>query len=89
MYANLMEAAWMDKGEAAMFRTFASQYIDNEDFHRWWYTASGVPGGHVPDNNPHECNNYQVNGGVDFDGYAWKWTPQSYQAEDGPQTERA
>ena len=69
MYADLMEAAWTDKGEEAMFRTFASQYIDNEDFNRWWYTASGVPG-HVPDNNPHECHNYQIKGGVDFDGYA-------------------
>jgi hypothetical protein len=69
MYADLMEAAWTDKGEVLMFRTFASQYIDNEDFHRWWYTASGVPG-HVPDNNPHECHNHLVKGGVDFDGYA-------------------
>jgi hypothetical protein len=45
------------------------QYINNENFYRWWYTASGVPG-HVPDKNPHECHNHLVKGGVDFDGYA-------------------
>jgi hypothetical protein len=60
MYADLMEAAWTDKEEVSMLRTFASQYIDNEDFHRWWYTASGVPG-HVPDNNLHECHTHRVN----------------------------
>jgi hypothetical protein len=67
-YADLMQAAWVDAGEAGVAETFLRGYVDNEDYCHWWYSASGVPGC-VPDNNPLESHNLQSKGGPDFPGY--------------------
>ena len=65
--AQMVHEAWDASGEKAMSKRFHKSYIDNPDFHSWWYTASGIPG-NPPNNNPNESHQLDTKGSAWFHG---------------------
>jgi hypothetical protein len=65
---QLVREAWSSDGESSFAATFHDSYIRLENFRRWYYTASGLPGC-IPDNNPIEAHNKLLKGTPDFLGY--------------------
>ncbi|KAG7357483.1 hypothetical protein IV203_002171 [Nitzschia inconspicua] len=65
---ELTHKKWVMDGEEALAETFAKTYINNNDFNKWNYAASGQHGC-VPCNNPMESHHHQMKGSKNFYGY--------------------
>ncbi|KAG7354328.1 hypothetical protein IV203_003684 [Nitzschia inconspicua] len=59
---------WVMDGQEALAETFAKTYINNNDFNKWYYTASGQHGC-VPCNNAMESHHLQMKGSKYFYGF--------------------
>ncbi|KAG7368906.1 hypothetical protein IV203_031649 [Nitzschia inconspicua] len=65
---ELTEKKWVMDGQEALAETFAKTYINNNDFNKWYYTASGQHGC-VPCNNAMESHHLQMKGSKYFYGF--------------------
>ncbi|KAG7370083.1 hypothetical protein IV203_027829 [Nitzschia inconspicua] len=65
---ELTKKQWILDGQEALAETFAKTYINNNNFNKWNYTASGQHGC-VPCNNAMESHHLQMKGSKYFYGY--------------------
>jgi hypothetical protein len=65
--ANMVLAAWRSAGEDELCNTFKDSYLMKDQFNKWYYCASGIPGC-IPQNNSHERSNLDTKGCANFRG---------------------
>jgi hypothetical protein len=65
--AELVLAAWIADKQERIAKVFTKEYMTNQDFNKWRYNVTGIPGC-IPDNNAVESYNVQTKGNQNVSG---------------------